>query len=182
MSSESLLSSACDAWRSGHAGRRGRQRRLRRDPSGAAAVEFVLVAIPLFFILYGLIAFGMMLALKQSVTNAAAEGARAVVGVVDDPLTTTVDERVKKAQDTVANRLGWLGGKYQASDLTVGWYSSGTNSCSTLPVGISPPTPPTICVKITYPYDSRPLIPPAPGLGLITPSTLGSEARVQVGS
>jgi len=161
---------------------RGRPGRWRRDQSGAAAVEFVLVAIPLFFILYGLIAFGMMLALKQSVTSAAAEGARAVVGVVDDPATAGVDERVKKAQDTVANRLGWLGSKYQPSDLTVGWYDSGTNSCSALAVGAPVPAPATICVKIAYPYGSRPLIPTAPGLGLITPSTLGSEARVQVGS
>ena len=72
--------------------RRGRPRRLRRDQTGAAAVEFVLVAIPLFFILYGLIAFGMMLALKQSVTNAAAEGARAVVGVIDELARVAVHE------------------------------------------------------------------------------------------
>ncbi|MDQ3977959.1 MAG: pilus assembly protein [Actinomycetota bacterium] len=149
--------------------------------SGAAAVEFALVAIPLFFILYALIAFGMMLALKQSVTSATAEGARAVVGVVDDPATTGVDERVLKAQTTVANRLSWLGAKYQPGDLTVSWYNSSSGACDT-PAGGTPPSPPTICVKIAYPYNTRPLIPTAPGLGLITPSTLGSEARVQVGS
>ena len=144
-------------------------------------MEFVLVAIPLFFILYALIAFGMMLALKQSVTNAAAEGARAVVGVVDDPA-TPYDDRVRRAQDTVAQRLSWLGSKYQPSDLTVRWYNPasplGDCTATTPPAG----SPPTICVRIAYPYSSRPLIPTAPGLGLITPSTLGSEARVQVGS
>ena len=160
---------------------RGLQRRLHRRESGAAAVEFALVAIPLFFILYGLIAFGMMLALKQSITNAAAEGARAVVGVEDDTATPAVDERVEKAKTTVANRLTWLGSKYQPSDLTVSWYNSSSGSCD-VPAGGTPPSPATICVKITYPYDSRPLIPNAPGLGLITPSNLGSEARVQVGS
>ena len=140
-----------------------------------------MIALPLFFVLYALIAFGMMLALKQSVTSAAAEGARAVVGVVDDPATAGVDERVVRAQTTVANRLGWLGSKYQPSDLTVSWYNTSTGACD-VPAGGTPPSPPTICVKISYPYDSRPLIPTAPGLGLITPSTLGSEARVQVGS
>ena len=159
-----------------------RRRRPRRNQSGAAAVEFVLVVIPLVFILYGLIAFGMMLALKQSVTNAAAEGARSVVGVVDDPSTPGVDERVLRAQQTVANRLDWLGSKYQSSDLTVAWWDSTTSSCVNVAAGASPPSPPTICVKISYPYSSRPLVPLAPGLGLVTPSTLGSEARVQVGS
>lgn len=148
--------------------------------SGAAAVEFALVAIPLFFILYALIAFGMMLALKQSVTSAASEGARAVVGVVDDPATAG-DERVLRAQTTVANRLSWLGSKYQPGDLTVSWYNSVSGACD-VAAGGTPPSPPTVCVKIAYPYTSRPLIPGAPGMGLITPSTLGSEARVQVGS
>ena len=160
--------------------RRLRQR-SRRGESGAAAVEFALVVIPLVFILYGLIAFGMMLALKQSVTSAAAEGARAAVGVLDDPATPAVDERVKKAQDTVADRLKWLGSKYQAGDLSVSWYDTGTATCTAVSPPAAPPSPPTLCVKITYPYEDRPLVPPAPGLGLITPETLGSEARVQVG-
>ncbi len=179
MSSESRTSSRW-ARRSRHAGARGLERRARHPEAGAAAVEFVLVAIPLFFIMYGLIAFGVMLALKQSITSAAAEGARSVVGVQDD-LSTTADERVEKARTTVANRLSWLGSKYSPSDLTVSWFNSSSGACD-VPAGGTPPSPPTICVKISYPYDSRPLIPTAPGLGLITPSTLGSEARVQVGS
>jgi hypothetical protein len=40
--------------------------------------------------------------------------------------------------------------------------------------------PKCITVKVTYPYGDKPLIPPAPGLGLIMPSTLSSTAVVQV--
>jgi hypothetical protein len=54
-------------------------------------------------------------------------------------------------------------------------------TCDYAAVPSPAPTPTTVCVKITYPYSSRPLVPLAPGLGLVTPSTLGSEARVQVG-
>ena len=57
-----------------------RRRLLRRNQAGAAAVEFPLVVGLFVFILYGLIAFGMILATKQRVTNATAEGARAAVG------------------------------------------------------------------------------------------------------
>lgn len=153
---------------------------LRRDQKGAAAVEFALVIVPLVFVLYGLIAFGMMLALKQSVTSAAAEGARAVVGVPDDA-TTPGDERLQKARTTVAARLNWLGAKYSPSDVQVSWYDPSSLTCNYTAIPSSPPAPTTVCVKITYPYSSRPLVPLAPGLGLVTPATLGSEARVQVG-
>ena len=159
----------------------GRRSLRRRDERGAALVEFALVLIPLFFMLYGLIAFGMILALKQSVTNAAAEGARSVVGVPDDSTTPLVDERLEKAKTTVAARLNWIGSKYSPSDLQVAWYDPGTQTCNYGAASGSPPSPATVCVKITYPYESRPLIPLAPGLGLVTPATLGSEARVQVG-
>src|SRR3954452_22825366 len=47
---------------------------------GVELLEFALV-IPIFvFVLYGLIAFGMMLSAKQTVTHSDAEGARAAVG------------------------------------------------------------------------------------------------------
>ncbi len=152
----------------------------RRDQNGAAAVEFALVILPLMFVLYGLIAFGMMLALKQSVTSAAAEGARSVVGVTDDT-TTAADERLEKAKTTVAARLNWLGGNYDPSDVEVSWYDPGSLTCDYSAAPVTPPAPVTVCVKITYPYGTRPLVPLAPGLGLVTPETLGSEARVQAG-
>ena len=54
------------------------------DESGAALVEFALVVGLFVFILYGLISFGMILATKQRITNAAAEAARAAVGESND--------------------------------------------------------------------------------------------------
>ena len=37
-----------------------------------------------------------------------------------------------------------------------------------------------IFVTITYDYSAHPIVPPAPGLGLVTPSKLSSKAVVQV--
>src|SRR3954469_19103480 len=74
---------------------RQRMRRAEHE-EGVVLIEFAFVFALFVFILYSLIAFGTALALKQSVTHAAAEGARAAVGVVDDPATAQ-DEREEKA-------------------------------------------------------------------------------------
>ena len=136
------------------------RRLFRRDESGAALVEFALVAVLFFFILYALIVFGMTLALKQSVTNAAAEGARSAVGSADPSAT---------ALSTVQQRLSWLSADQRAAltvDRTVAPCSGGSGQC--------------ITVRVSYPYGSKPLVPPAPIVSGITPSVIGSTATVQI--
>ncbi|MGI8806299.1 MAG: TadE family protein [Acidimicrobiales bacterium] len=126
-------------------------------------MEFSLVILPLIFVLYGLIAFGMMFALKQSMTNAAAEGARSALGA---PAGT----EVAVAKAAVAQRMGWLGAKYSAADspdpVVAPCVNDATKNC--------------ITVRVNYPYGTKPLIPLAPGLGLFTPSTFGTEATVRL--
>ncbi|MGQ0743787.1 MAG: TadE/TadG family type IV pilus assembly protein [Acidimicrobiales bacterium] len=126
-------------------------------------VEFALVFTLLAFLLYGLITFGMILAVKQGVTNAASEGARAAIGA-SDPV-ATADARARSA-------LSWLGPeKVAAANFAVA-----TAPC----VGGSGPT--CVTVTITYPYAEQPLVPPAPGLGLVTPDQFSSSASVQIGA
>lgn len=151
---------------------------IRRDQRGASLVEFALV-FPIFvLVILGLVSFGMMLALKQGVTNAAADAARSVVGVVDNAATPAVDERIERARTTVTNRLDWLGGNSANLVTSVSWYNAGSGACEAVAVGTAPPSPPTICVRVSYPYSDHKLVP-APTFGV---STLSSEARVQVGS
>ena len=136
---------------------RQRRRLFRRDQSGAAAVEFALVVGLFVFILYGLIAFGMVLATKQRVTNAAAEGARAAVGSANAAdAVTAASARVLAA--------GLPAGAYTPTYTTAACGTSG-NEC--------------ITVRITYNLNTHPVIPPAPGLGLVMPSTMFSDATVQ---
>ena len=134
----------------------------------AALLEFSLVFGLFVFILYGLIAFGMMLALKQSVTSAASDGARvADRGQAPGRGDPGPGLRPRAAKVKVAGALGRLGSKYQeGTDFTATVGPCGTSQC--------------ITVKINYPYGSRPLVPPAPGLGLLTPSNFGSTAVVKV--
>ena len=141
---------------------------------GAALVEFVLV-LPLFvLVLFGLISFGMTLALKQGVTNASADAARSVIGTP----TSTVDAGKTKAETTVASRLSWLGANASFIVTDVKWYDPVTSSCVAVPLGSAPPSPATICVKVTYPYGAHKLVP-IPAFGV---DELSSEARVQVSS
>lgn len=128
---------------------------FRRNQSGAAAVEFALVVGLFIFILYGLISFGMILATKQRITNAAAEGARAAVG-----------------QTSPANAVSAATARVLAAGLPAGAYTPqystaacGSNQC--------------ITVTITYDLAGHPVVPPAPGLGLVTPNTITSTAVVQ---
>lgn len=160
---------------SNHALPRGlrRLRRLaRRDESGAALVEFALVAILFFGMLYALVVLGMALAVKQSVTSAAAEGARATVGAVD----RTAAENA--ARNTVSQRLSWLGSNYQASDTTIGWLNPGTGQCETAFVPSSWNNA-SICVTVSIPYRDRNIVPPAPIVEHLTPTIVRSTAVVQ---
>jgi hypothetical protein len=144
-------------------------KRLRGE-NGVEMLEFALV-IPIFvFVLYGLIAFGIMLSAKQTITHAVSEGARAAVGAVPTGAQTLKDAQEQAAKDRVQKAVqGSLGGHYDPS-------------MTTATVANCPPPSLAQCitVKLTYPYSDKPLVPPAPGLGLVMPSTLSSTAVVQV--
>jgi Flp pilus assembly protein TadG len=135
-----------------------RRRLIRRGESGAAAVEFALVVGLFVFILYGLISFGMILATKQRITNAAAEGARAAVG-------SSQADAALVAGAKVTNALGTSSGQYTAI------YD---NDACPLVLGHK-----CIKVTITYNLNTHPVVPPAPGLHLVTPPTISSTAVVQ---
>jgi hypothetical protein len=141
-----------------------------KGEEGVALIEFSLVFALFVFILYALIAFGTALALKQSVTHAATEGARAAVGVVDNP-STTEDERAEQALIEVRDSLNWIGSdKYSDDDVKAEVVQCG------------PESPGSSCMKvtITYPYKDKPIVPSAPGLGVVMPDTMTSTAVVKV--
>jgi Flp pilus assembly protein TadG len=141
------------------------RRRPEGDQRGSVLVEFALVFVLFVLVIYAVICFGVILSAKNSITHAAAEGARAAVGAVDDPLTPE-DERVARAKAKVDDSLDWFGSKYDPNDTTATIAPSGTKDC--------------ITVTITYPYGDRPIVPPPPGLGLATPSNLSSTAVVEL--
>jgi Flp pilus assembly protein TadG len=63
-----------------------------RRRSGAAVVEFAVVAPVFFLFVFGLIEYGRMVMVQQILTNAAREGAR--VGILDNTTQADVDTAV----------------------------------------------------------------------------------------
>ena len=140
---------------------------MQNEERGAALLEFALVFGIFVFVLYGLIAFGMILSMKQTITHAAAEGARAAIGVAQGDTTPAngVDDRIDAAKARVNSALSaWNTAQKAQTAVAVTFPASCPTSC--------------IEVHITYNYKNQPLVPPAPGLGLVTPDTLSSDAIV----
>ncbi|MFA5082011.1 MAG: TadE/TadG family type IV pilus assembly protein [Hydrogenophilaceae bacterium] len=129
---------------------------------GAAAVEFALVFVLFFMVMYGAIAYGVVFAIKHSMTQAASEGARAALQDVGD-----IAAREALAQTTAANALSWLGANAPIPIVSI--------DCT-------PTTPAFTCLKvaITYDYAANPIIPPIPGLGIVLPANLNAQAIVQI--
>ena len=129
--------------------------RLRAsNESGAAILEFSLVVVLFVSFLYALIAFGVILAKKQEITNAAADGARAAVGQSNP---------AQAAEDRVVQALG-APGKYTATYVP-GPCTGGTGNC--------------ITVTIDWNYGANPVVPNPPLFGKVTPDTLSAKAVVQ---
>jgi len=138
-----------------------------RDEQGAELVEFALVVVLLVMLLYGIITYGLILAAQATVTQAAADGARAgiVAGLAN---AQTV------ADGQAGADLGWMdkgacntSGSIITCNATTGPCPSNSNNTC-------------ITVTVLYNYASSPLFPEMPGLGVITPSTISSTDVLQL--
>lgn len=141
-----------------------RQHLQRQD--GVAAVEFAIVAMVFLVILFGILTYGFIFGLDQSMNHAAEEGARSAIS------TTTDAAAITKAHDTAFQRLGWLGSRIQSSDI-VATVVQGVTECDPNDAAIK-------CIKvvITYPWNTRPIIPQFPGLP--TPTQMQAIAIVEL--
>ena len=142
--------------------------RRGRGQGGAALLEFALVAPLLFLFLYAIVAYGMVLAVKHAVTQAAADAARAAVPVTQDLPAESGPSGTALAQANVD--LNWLGGTNACSQPG---FSCTTSVLSPCPGSGSS----TNCLQVTVRYDyvDHPIVPSLPGLGLILPDSLQSS-------
>ncbi len=139
-------------------------------------VEFAFVVILLIMLLYGIITYGLILAAQATVTQAAADGARA--GIVANSSTTPTCTQSTLASVCAADA--------QAGN-DVGWMGKGSCPTSTIITCTAAPEPcpsnaSNTCLKVTvsYNYATSPLFPEMPGLGVITPSTISSTNVLQM--
>ena len=79
-----------------------RTRLGRRDERGAEMVEFAFVVVLLIALLYGIISYGLVLAAQSTITQAAADGARA--GIVASSIGAAT-----AAENQASTDIGWMG-------------------------------------------------------------------------
>jgi Flp pilus assembly protein TadG len=158
----------------------------RRDEDGAEMVEFAFVVVLLIALLYGIVSYGLILSAQSTVTQAAADAARAGIvasssgGSTGPPCTTSA---CTVSESQAATDLGWMdkGACYQpGASPAVGTTSSTLTCVATEAPCVSNASNECLTVTVTYNYGQNPLFPELPGMGVITPSTISSTDVLQV--
>lgn len=142
-----------------------RVRRGDRGDRGAAAVEFALVIVPLMMVVFGIISYGFMLSFRQTLSQAATEGARAAAVQIDST------QRNADAIAAVNDAMG---------DLTFQAATCGNDGLTCTVTG------PTACgsaqcmtVTLDYLYRANASVQ-VPFMGVVVPETLSYSATVRV--
>ena len=134
-------------------GTRATPRRRRRE-AGVAAIEFAMVLPLLVAMVLGIVYYGMVLALEQTLTLAAAEGARAALryppGAPDGSVAATQSLRVTAARQTA---LAALPDSIQRSLAGTGEIAS---------ADVCPAPAETVCVNVTLRLPVASVLPPVP--------------------
>lgn len=135
--------------------------RAQRDESGAAALEFALVVPILLIIVFAIISYGYMFSVRQALTQAAAEGARAAA------VSTPSTQAATNATAAVNSALSSL-------SLTCG---SGGLTCTPTTITCGSAT----CMKVTVSFAYR-AHNPLPNLlpSAMIPTNLSFSSTAQV--
>lgn len=88
-----------------------------QDQDGAVLVEFAAVFVLFAMLVSGLIQYGVIFAVQQSVTHAASEAARVVVDIPDlDGDGSTANDAEDKVMEAIDDQLQWLDGSIDRAD------------------------------------------------------------------
>ncbi len=145
----------------------------KRDERGAAVVETALclcfVVLPLVF---ATMAYAYMLSFRQTVSQSAAEGARAAAVA---PPGASEAERETVARNAVSAALSTGVGGLTCSAPHV--------TCEVVRVDNCGDGSGNDCMRVTisYPYRDHSLLPSIPGLGFTLPSTIRYSAVAELG-
>jgi Flp pilus assembly protein TadG len=141
----------------------------RRADAGAAAVETALtlcfVVLPLVFATIG---YAYMLSFRQTVSQSAAEGARAAAVAP-----ATADRTAAALHAVDASMATGAGG------LTCGHHFL-TCTVTTVPHCGDGSTRDCVRVTVEYPYRAHSLLPSIPGLGIMLPSSISYSAMAEI--
>jgi Flp pilus assembly protein TadG len=145
------------------------RRHRHSDEKGAELVEFALVVVVLVALVYGIVFYGLVLGAKVTMTQASADGARAGI-VFSSPASA-----ISHAEAQASNDVAWMGKGACSPTGTVITCVATESPCV---ANIS-----NTCLTVTVTYNNyatHPLIPEAPGLGVITPNNIVSTSTDQI--
>lgn len=156
-----------------------RLRARSHDDRGAAAVEFALV-VPIFLaLLFGIISYGMMLTVRQGISQATAEGARVYsVAPAGTPSATVQTNALNAVNDAISG----YGVECNGTTLMKNGSAVGTCTIPATTTSCSGGSGKCATVKIVYNYRANPLVPAFPGLGVTLPETIQFQSTVQATS
>jgi Flp pilus assembly protein TadG len=142
--------------------------RHTRGERGAAFVEFIIVVPFLMMFLYMIIAYGVMFSFRQTMSQAAAEGARAAAIA---PSNLTYAARRDRAITAIN----------QAFQGETGVACGGLLTCTipTVPVTCANSTQ-CISVTLAYPYRTNPRVAVPQFFGVSLPQTLSYTASARI--
>lgn len=141
---------------------------LPRKQKGAVAIEFALVFVIFFAVLYGIISYSLPLLLMQSFNESTAEAVRR--GVAVDPTVSGYKQVVEqRATDVLTQQLSWIPAslKFSVASDTSAVYANGV-----------------LTVRIDYPSSKLNQVLPSlvlPGIGPVPnlPTTLSAQSSLQ---
>ena len=156
--------------------RASRQRRQygERD-RGAALVEFAFVAVLLFFLLFGIIIFGVLMSFKQNLVAAAADGARAAAVVVpgSDLDANGVDDRIDVGSAALERAIN-------AYDRSCHDADDGLTCSVTIDPCVENPAKDCITVDVVYENNGdTAMFPSIPLMSSVVPEQLEAESIVE---
>lgn len=145
-----------------------------RGERGAALVEFSLVMILLFALLFGIIAYSFVMSFRGSMAQSAAEGARAAAtSPRPDVLTRTA---AGTAQAVGAFNQTCAAAGPLTCDFTIHDCADTAAPLVDTPADLKD----CMTVSLVYDYDAEPLLPSLPGLGFALPDTLRVKSVVEL--
>ena len=143
--------------------------RLPTKQKGAAAIEFALVFVIFFAVLYGVVSYSLPLLLVQSFNNATAEAARRGMAVDPETKADYAGTVKKVTEEVLEQKLGWVRKIVKTALEPDGGYDTSTRE---------------IYAKVNLNTNALKSIMPVLKLGVITvpdlPEYLTAESRIQV--
>jgi Flp pilus assembly protein TadG len=141
-----------------------------RGDDGAALVEFSLVMVLLFTLIFGIISFGLILSFKQDMTRAASEGARA--GAVAFPA-SNAETDAENALDEAIQDFG--GSSWSGTGCEVNPREGLTCQVSVVPC-VNDTAVDCVNVTMSYDYEAFPLFGEIPLISAFMPDEINASA------